>query len=155
MIKKVAIGGLVAAAVVGVGTAAMAESGSTGGTPSAASSAASGTGKLGGGRGRLLAGLAKRVVHGQFVTQGKDSTFVTHEVIRGDVTSVSATSITVKAADKTSETFTVNGDTKVRIRTSGKGAAATIGQVKDGDSVLVAGTGTGTATANYIIDAQK
>ena len=160
MIKKIAIGGLVAAAIVGVGTAALAETGSsrsaTAGAASAVTSGQLSTGKMGGGKAeRLLAGLARRVVHGQFVTKGKDSTYVTHNVIRGTVTSVSATSITVLASDKVSEKFTVDGDTKVRVRTNGSGSAGTIAQVKSGDTVLVAGTGTGTPTANFVIDSQK
>ena len=155
MIKKIAIGGLVAAAIVGVGTAALAETGASRSATAGVATAAAG-GKVGGGKAeRVLAGLARRVVHGTFVTQGKDSTYVTHDIIRGTVTSVSAASITVQASDKTSEKFTVDAGTKVRIRANGSGSAGTIGQVKSGDTVLVAGTGTGTPTANYVIDSQK
>ena len=155
MIKKIAIGGLVAAAIVGVGTAALAETGASRSAAAGVATAAAG-GKVGGGKAeRVLAGLARRVVHGTFVTHGKDSTYVTHDIIRGTVTDVSATSITVQASDKTSEKFTVDAGTKVRIRSNGSGSAGTIAQVKSGDTVLVAGTGTGTATANFVIDSQK
>jgi hypothetical protein len=154
MWKKIAISGAVAAAVVGAGTAAVALSG----TGPSASSITSGSGladaalgTAGAGHGRLLR-LADRIVHGQFVTKAADGSFVTHDVIHGSVTSVSPSAITVHAADGTSESFTVNSATKVRMRTSGKGTASSIGNVKDGDTVYVLGTGTGTATATFVID---
>ena len=71
------------------------------------------------------------------------------------VTAVSPTSITVKAADNTSETFVVNSATKVRMRTSGKGAPSSIGQVKVGDHVFVLGTGTSTFTATGVVDVKQ
>jgi hypothetical protein len=76
-------------------------------------------------------------------------------VIRGSVTAVSSTSITVLAADTTSETFVLNADTRVLKRTAGKpgsGAKGAIGDIKTGDQVAVAGTGTTTFTATYIVD---
>ena len=86
----------------------------------------------------------KRALHATWVTRdGKSSTsFVTHDAIRGQVTAVSATSITVKAADNVSQTYTVNSSTKVHTRADGKGKAGTISEVKSGDKVLVVGTGT-------------
>jgi hypothetical protein len=157
MYRTIAIAGVTAAAIIGVGTAALAESGSTSGTPSPGSSASSGsTAGAGahGAKGSRLGRLARHVVHGQFVT-GTAGTFVTHDVIRGQVTAVSPSSIAVKAADGTSETFVVNSATKVRVRTSGKGAAGTISQVATGDDVLVLGTGAGTATAQHVLDVKK
>jgi hypothetical protein len=100
-------------------------------------------------------GLLRRLSHAQIVTRGKGGGFVTHDLIKGTVTSVSATSITVRAADSTTETFVVNTATKVRVRSDGKGAAATIGDVAKGDAVLVAGTGTSTRTAKHVVDVKK
>jgi len=148
MWKKIAIAGGVCAAIVGVGTAAMATSGSstTSGTPSLSSAA-----------GRQHAARALRhALHGQWVTQDKNSkSFVTHDAIRGTVTAVSPTSITVRSLDNKTETFAVTGDTKVRIRKDGKGAKGAIGQVHSGDLAIVVGTGSSTLTAGGILDGAK
>lgn len=156
MYRRVLTAGATAAVIVGAGTAALATTGSdtTNGTPTTSSSAAAAPGhakKAKRGDGRLL----RRAVHAQIVTKGKDGTFVTHDIVTGTVTAVSATSITVQAADRTSETFVVNAQTKVRLRTNGKGAPSTIGEVATGDTVLVAGTGTTTMTAKHIVDRKK
>jgi len=88
------------------------------------------------------------------VTQNKKTkTFTTHEAIRGQVTAVSATSITVKAADNVTETFVLNAGTKVHNRATK--AAASISDVKTGDPVLVAGTGTTTLTASRVVETKK
>lgn len=149
MYRRVLLGGLTAAAIVGAGGTALALTGSdetaTGSPTPAASAAAHKHGK-----GKLL----RRLQHGQIVTKGKDG-FVTHDLIKGTVTAVSATSITVRAADKKSETFTINGDTKVRMRANGKGAPSSIDKVAKGDQVLVAGTGTSTVTAKHVVDIKK
>lgn len=151
MWKKIAIGGAVAAATLGAGTAALAASGTTtAGSPTPSSTSAA-AGKHEAGR-----ALARRALHGQWVT-GKtgSTTYITHDEIRGEVTAVSPTSITVKAMDNVSQTYVVNSDTKVRLRTAGKGAASSIGQVKTGDHVLVLGTGTSTLTATGVLDVKK
>lgn len=98
----------------------------------------------------------RRAVHGQWTTQNKATkSFVTHDAIRGTVTSVSPTSITVQSLDKKSETYTVTSATKVRIRANGKGAKATISQVHTGDQAIVVGTGTSTLTARGILGGAK
>ena len=96
-------------------------------------------------RARLLRGL-----HGMWVTNSK-SGFVTHQAIRGDVTAVSGGSITVKAKDGFSLTFTVAADTKVRARTNGKGADSTIGAVKVGSKALVTGLGATNPKARVVV----
>lgn len=151
MWKKIAIAGGVCAAVAGIGTAAVATSGSstTPGTPTSPTSASAKAKDHG------AAKALRRALHAQWVTKDKDNKFVTHDAIRGTVSAVSATSITVLAEDKTSQTFTVNADTKVRVRTNGKGAKATISQVHSGDKALVIGTGTTSLTAKGIVDAGK
>ena len=65
---------------------------------------------------------------------------------------MSATSITVQAADKKTRPSRCTKDTKVRVRENGKGAAATISKVAKGDNVLVAGTGTSKYTALHVVD---
>jgi preprotein translocase subunit YajC len=93
---------------------------------------------------------AKNFEHGTWVTSNKDGTTVTHTAFHGQVTAVSATSISVKAKDNATQTFTVNGDTKVHTRA--KHTDASISSVKTGDTVLVSGTGTGSVTAQQIVD---
>ena len=146
MWKKIAIAGGVCVAVAAIGTAALATSGSTT-TAGSAFSAKDG--------GKHAAKALRHALHAQWVTQDKDKSFVTHDAIRGTVTAVSPTSITVSSLDKKSLTFAVNADTKVRIRANGKGAKGTITQVHTGDRVLVIGTGTSALTAKGILDAGK
>jgi hypothetical protein len=157
MYRKILVTGVTAAAIVGAGATALAVTGdnTTSGTPSGTSSStpqASSDKQAGkhAGRGKLL----RRTVHGQIVTKGKDG-FVTHDLIRGTVSKVSLTSITIVAADKKSETFSVGSDTKVRSRADGKGSPSTIGKVTVGDTVFVLGTGTGSLTARHIVDLGK
>jgi hypothetical protein len=159
MWKKIAVGGAIAAAIVGAGTAAIATSGSTtSGTPDTSASAtlAAATSTLPAADGKRVDRLLRRALHGTWVTRdGESGSFITHDAIRGQVTDVSTSSITVKAADNTSETFEVTSSTKVRQRTDGKGAASTIGAVHSGDNVLVVGTGTDKLTAKWVVDVKK
>ncbi|MCU1656749.1 MAG: hypothetical protein JWO57_1405 [Pseudonocardiales bacterium] len=152
MWRKIAVAGAIAAATLGAGTAALATSGSTtSGSPAPASGSAAAAAhpKLG----RLL---ANRAVHGTWVTRdAKTNSFVTHDAIRGTATAVSSTSITVNAADNTSQTYAVTSATKVRQRANKKGAPSSIGAVHTGDDVLVAGTGDSTLTATWIVDVKK
>ena len=148
MYRRVLVGGLTAASILGAGGTALALTGSDGSSGSAGSSA----GKLAGHHGK--ARLLKRLQHAEIVTKNAQG-FVTHELIKGTVTELSATSITVQAADKTSETFTVNGDTKVRVRSGGKGSASSIDKVAKGDQVFVGGVGASTPTAKHVVDLKK
>lgn len=153
MYRKILIVGATAAAIVGVASAALAASGSdtTTGTASASSTSA---------KQHPKGAALRHALHGAITTKGKDG-YVTHTGIRGAVTSVSPTSITVKAADGFSQTFTINKTTKVRERTAGqaKGTPATISDVKSGDQVGVLGKGadsaSATPTATVVIDGLK
>lgn len=93
-----------------------------------------------------------RAAHAQWTAKDKTGAFITHDAIRGTVTAVSATSITVKAADATSQTYVVTSTTKVHRKGDAKGQAGTIAQVKVGDEVGVLGTGTSTLTATHVMD---
>lgn len=152
MYRKILVGGLTAAAILGAGGTALALTASD--TPSSGSSTSSPNHRPGEHAGKGRARLLKRLSHAQIVTR-KGTGFVTHDLIRGTVTEVSSTSITVQAADKTAETFVVNGDTKVRVRANGHGSASSIGKVAKGDQVFVAGTGTSTLTAKHVVDVKK
>lgn len=154
MYRKVLVGGVTAAAIVGAGGTALAVSGSdsTSGTPSGTASTSHNGGKAGKHKG--MGKLLRRLEHAQITTKGKNGA-VTHDLIRGTVTAVSPTSISVRAADKTSETFTVTKDTKVRARSGTKGVKPTdssIGKIAKGDQVFVSGTGTTTVEAQRIVE---
>lgn len=154
MYRKVLVGGVTAAAILGTGGAALAASGSSGGTTAGTPSASTSATSTATSTAKHHRSALGRALHGQFVTKGK-SGFVTHDLIRGTVTSVSATSITVQAADKVSETYAITKDTKVRVRAAGKGAAGTITDVTRGAHVGVTGTGSTALTAQRIVVVTK
>ena len=166
MWKKVLVAGSVGAVILGAGGVALASTGSTAPSPSPSTSPSTGhangpsgkaskQGKDGTARGDLRRGLL-RSVHGQVTTKTK-SGFVTYDGIKGIVTAVSPTSISIKAADGTSETYAVTGSTVVHTKADGKnkGATGQIGKVQDGDGVAVLGTGTGTLTATHVVDTSR
>jgi hypothetical protein len=151
MWKKVLIVGATTAAIVGAGTAAVAVTGNSSPSPSPSTSGSTGPAH------HAKAGASLRhTLHGSYVTKaGKGATgFVTHDAIRGTVTAVSPTSITVKAADGYSQTYAVTSSTVEHLKSDGKGkgTAGQISQVKVGDKAGVVGTGTSAPTATHIID---
>jgi hypothetical protein len=89
-------------------------------------------GKLGGHHGGP-GGLGGRgVLHGEFVTRGpNEGSFQTLATQYGDVTEVSASSISVKSEDGFTRTYAVNDDTLVNAGNDG------IGDVKSGDEVRI------------------
>lgn len=91
-----------------------------------------------------------RALHGTWVTESKSGP-VTHQAVRGEVTAVTATSITVKAKDGFSLTYTVGTDAKVRERSRGKGTDSTIGAVKVGAKALVTGVGATNPRARLVV----
>jgi len=114
---------------------------------------ATGTGKVQA-RKRMAVSRLRGAVHATWVSQDKKAgTFTTHQAIRGQVTAVSSTSITVRAADSMTETYDLNASTKVHSRATK--AAASISDITTGDRVLVAGTGTTTLTAVRVVEAKK
>lgn len=163
MWKTIAIAGATAVVIGGAGTAAMAASGTpaptTSTSPSSSASlnlantATTVADKTQGDKRKAVSRL-RGAVHATWVSQNKKTrTFITHEAIRGQVTAVSATSITVKAADSVTETYVLNASTKVHSRATK--AAASISDIKTGDRVLVAGTGTTTLTAVRVVEAKQ
>lgn len=79
-------------------------------------------------------------LHGEMVVKNADGTFSTHVDVNGTAAAVSATSISVKAADGFTATFVINSDTHVRTSAMGR----TVTDIKDGDVVHVDGTKSGT-----------
>jgi hypothetical protein len=89
-------------------------------------------------------------LHGEWVVKGKDGKPTTLVSIRGQVTAVGATSVTVKAEDGFTATFTANSDTKV------KGADVdSIGDVKVGATGAVVGVKSGSANTARLILVRK
>jgi hypothetical protein len=91
-----------------------------------------------------------RALHASWVTDGASGP-VTHQAVRGEVTAVSPTSITVKAKDGFSLTYSVTKDTVVRERAKGHGSASSIGGVKVGAKALVAGVGATNPAARVVV----
>ena len=150
MLKQIMIAGSAAAVVLGAGTAALAASGSSSSSSPAPSASAAATPA----KAHKAKNELRRSLHATWVTRGKGG-FVTHQAIRGSVTAVSASSITVRATDKVSQTYVIGSATKVHSRAAGKGATAPISDVHTGDKVLVVGTGTTSRTATQIADVTK
>jgi hypothetical protein len=151
MYRKILIGGVAAAAIVGAGGTALALSGSDSTTGRPATTVV-GTQQALDAHPLLKRERAwlRRVAHGQVVVRGADG-FVTHDVIVGKVSAVSPTAITVRAADGVSETFAVTSDTKVRVLGDGTRGLASIDKIATGDRVAVGGTGTSTLTAEHVV----
>jgi hypothetical protein len=85
-----------------------------------------------GGRRAFLPRLG-RPVHAEAVVKDKDGKFVTVYTQRGEVTAVSATSITLKSADGFTSTYAVSAETRIGKHRK----AAKIGDVKVGDVARV------------------
>ncbi len=145
-----AIAGVAAAAVVGTAGVAAATAPAPSGAPAPAASAPDpGTRAPGAAerRAKVKHRLLGRGLHGEFVVKGKDGKPVTLVSVRGEVTAVSATSITLKAEDGFTATYAITAETKVR----GKGADK-IADVKVGDRGGAVGPKSGTTlTARAIL----
>lgn len=111
----------------------------------------------GGMRGMRGPGPIGEALHGEMVVKADDGTISTVRTIRGTVTAVSDTSITVKAEDGYTGTFAITADTEVRVGLPQRGADAqestsTIADVAVGDVAHVHGTVSGsTATASHVM----
>jgi hypothetical protein len=82
-----------------------------------------------------------RIVRGEATVLKRDGTTMTVHFERGELTSASTTSVTVKGADGASTTFAIGSDT--RLRSQGKAIEA--GALKTGDLVLAVGTKSGSS----------
>ena len=146
--RKVALGvaGVVAAGVLGTAGVAAATSDSSP-APSAAAAPSSSAPKADHPRAkRAKRALIGRGMHGEWVVKGKDGKPVTLVTVRGTVTAVGSSSVTVKAEDGFTATFAANSDTKVR------GGADSLGEVKAGAKGAVVGVKSGnTTTARTVL----
>jgi hypothetical protein len=158
--RKLALGVAGVAAAGVLGTAGVAAATAESGTPTPAASSAPGTSAPAPAdkttadkttadkkaKHRARAAIT-RGLHGQWVVKGKDGKYVTLVSVRGQVTAVGPASVTVKAEDGFTATFTTNADTKVR------GAEAkTLADVKVGATGVVVGVKSGnTSTARTVL----
>jgi len=94
-------------------------------------------------------GLVGRVEHGQITVRTKTGDQVL-DIQRGQVTSVSATAVTVRSTDGFTAMYAVSGTSTVRVQKK----TSTIADVHNGDQVAVAALHTGnTDTIRRIADA--
>ena len=95
--------------------------------------------------GQHMKAQRSRPLHGEGVVKRPDGTFQTVLEQRGTVESVSDTAITVKSEDGFSQTYAVDGDTKVATIPQAddgkrdKPADGTIADIATGDTVRIAG----------------
>ncbi len=164
--SSIALGALLATGVSGVAMAANGDNSSA--SPSASSSASPDSGQHGKhglsgnaqgdnkgqhgkGRGGDHAGMGigrGRALHSTATIKDSTGAFVNLASIQGSITAVSATSITVKAADDFTATYVINASTKVH--TDAK-KNSTIADVAIGQTAEVRGTSTGsTLTADHV-----
>jgi glucose/arabinose dehydrogenase len=150
--RKLALGVAGVAAAGVLGTAGVAAATSQTAAPTAAASSAPGSSPSAAPaakdkKHKVRRAVLARGMHGEWVVKGKDGKPVTLETIRGQITAVGPASVTVKAADGFTETFTTNSDTKV------KGAGATsLAGVKVGAKGAVVGVKSGnTTTARTVL----
>lgn len=113
-------------------------------------------GGLGGLHG-MRGGPMGEALHGELVVKAEDGTISTVRQIRGTVSAVTSTSITVKAEDGYTATFAVDADTEVRTglprrdRGTEASTAQSIADVSVGDVAHVRGTVSGgAATAGHV-----
>jgi hypothetical protein len=99
---------------------------------------------------KRLRAMLLRALHATWVTNSPNGP-VTHQAVRGGVTAVSATSITVQAKDGFALTYAVTPDTTVRSRAKGAGTPSSIAAVKVGSTVLVTGVGATKPTARLVV----
>ncbi len=99
-------------------------------------------------RGGMLGGFGGDVLHGEATVENEDGTTERVRAVRGEVTEISAESITVRAADGFTQTYAINADTKVHV---GRGDDASVADIAVGYQAMVAGSINGeSATAKMI-----
>jgi hypothetical protein len=114
-------------------------------------------GPRGGMHGMRGPGALGEALHGELVVKADDGTISTIRQIRGTVTAVNGTSITVEAEDGYTSTFAITADTEVRVGLPQRGmdpqaSTSTIADVAVGDVAHVHGTVSGsTATATHLM----
>jgi len=131
------------------GTAVLAMAGVGGGIAFAADSTPTPSSPAPAAQQHKARGLVGRVEHGQITVRTKTGDQVL-DIQHGQVTSVSATSVTVRSTDGFTATYAISGTSTVRVQKK----TSTIADVHTGDQVAVAALHTGnTDTIRRIADA--
>src|SRR5262249_45004066 len=92
--------------------------------------------------------LGHRIEHGEFTVKGENGKPAVVDVQRGQVTAVSATSITLKSEDGFTASYTVNPDSRIRVG----GERKAIGDVRGGNNAgLIAARSGGVATVRLVV----
>jgi hypothetical protein len=147
--KGALIAGTAALAMAGVGGGIAFAANSTPTTTAPTTSAAPAPATSGPAGQHRARGLASRVEHGQLTVRTKTGDQVL-DIQHGQVTSISATSVTVRSKDGFTATYVVGGTSKVRVQQK----ASTIANVHTGDQVAVTAVHSGsTDTIRRIADA--
>ncbi|MGW4059670.1 hypothetical protein ACWEGE_15385 [Amycolatopsis sp. NPDC004747] len=135
--KKIAAGAVAAVLVAGGGAAVWAALSS-----SAATETRTGPGGMAGGPGSRPGGGLAGALHGEYVASDGNGGYVTKIVQTGEITELSATSLTAESDDGFSKTYTITsaqatglatGDT-VTVTATESGSTATATSVTDGES---------------------
>ena len=95
---------------------------------------------------KLGAGLLNRVVRGDLTVRAKGGTYIDVHYEHGQISAVSATSITITGPDGKGATFALSATTKVR----SKGQLEAISDLKVGQNAVVFGTG-GAGSYNAVL----
>ncbi|MBE1502279.1 hypothetical protein H4696_009379 [Amycolatopsis lexingtonensis] len=147
--KKIAAGAVAAVIVAGGGAAVWAAS------SSASTDTATGPGGMNGGPGSMMGGPGGGLgsaLHGEYVSSDGNGGYVTKIMQTGEVTELSATSLTAKSDDGFSKTYTITsaqatglatGDTITVVATE-SGDTATATSVTEGQTGAQPGGGQGT-----------
>jgi hypothetical protein len=142
------VGGVLATGLVaGLVAASLTSAGAQTGSPPTGPVRGPGHGRFGE-PGFGFDGFGPRVLHGEFTAKSPTGGYRTLVIQTGQVTAVSASSVTVKSEDGFTRTYAVNTGTMVNAGRDG------IGSVRSGDTVhVVATSGAGKSTALQIVDA--
>ncbi|MDX3187904.1 hypothetical protein PV458_05805 [Streptomyces sp. MN03-5084-2B] len=134
--RKIAAGAVAAVIVAGGGAAVWAAS------SSAATDTQAGPGGMTGGPGGMPGRGLGTALHGEYVSSDGNGGYVTKIMQTGEVTELSATSLTAKSEDGFSKTYTVTSEQATGLAT--------------GDTVTVVATESGsTATATSVTDGES
>jgi hypothetical protein len=149
--KAVVVGAWVTTGVLGAaaltGVAMAADSTPSPSTSASTSTAATTHAGGAGAKADRLRGLGKRVLHGEFTLATKDGAKV-YDTEIGVITSVSPTSVAVKASDGYTQTWTLDSSTRVRADK----AKGSLSDLKVGETVRLLGpSSSGTATAQLAL----
>ena len=141
--RAAVISAWVGATVLGAGALTGVAMAATSTTPSPAAATTATAGNAAATRpGRLGAALARHVLHGEFTVQTKKGTRVLDTEL-GTITSLTATSVTAKASDGYTQTWTLGSTTRVRAG----GSKGSVSDLKVGQTVRLLGPAVdGTAT---------